>query len=225
MNFRVLVVDEDADLCKLIAYTLGSEGIQTLEMHDRQDAINLAVQEHFDLIILDISPDGFTSVSKMRSLGVITPIFALSWRSSYSDMVLTLALGADDYITKPLVPAYLLAKVNAYIRRTRLAFQGTDSTIELGPFRYLCDDMRLYKNGTDIPLSAKESLIMRYLMRNHGKILTREQIYQNVWGDNAVDDNTIMVHIRRLRTKIEDTPHAPVYLRTVRGMGYQFRVG
>lgn len=103
-----------------------------------------------------------------------------------------------------------------------LSGQNRGGVLSAGPFCYFTDEMRLLKNGAEIPLSSKESFLMKYFLTNCGKVLTREQIYSSIWGNSVVDDNTIMVHIRRLRTKIEDDPNQPASLRTVRGVGYQF---
>ena len=118
----------------------------------------------------------------------------------------------------------LCAKVKACLRRMGLSSQQRDNILSLGPFRYVCDEMRLFRDGTEIPLSSKESMLIKYFLHNPNKILSKEQIYRNVWGNDVVDDNTIMVHIRHLRVKIEADATRPNYLRTVRGVGYQFVV-
>lgn len=115
----------------------------------------------------------------------------------------------------------LCAKVKACLRRSSL-LSGHANELIAGPFRYICDEMRLFKQGEEIFLSGKECLLMKYFLSNQNKILTKDQIYRYVWNDDFVDDNTIMVHIRRLRMKIEDSPGHPVYLKNIRGMGYQF---
>jgi DNA-binding response OmpR family regulator len=115
----------------------------------------------------------------------------------------------------------LCAKVKACLRRMQLSGAG-ESVIQQGPFRYLPAEMRLFMGDREIPLSGKESFIIRYFLTNAGKVLTKEQIYNNVWDNQIVDDNTIMVYIHKLRAKIEQNPNQPVYLKTVRGIGYQF---
>ena len=113
-------------------------------------------------------------------------------------------------------------KVKACLRRMSLSAPSSSGVLSAGPFCYFSDEMRLLKKGIEVPLSSKESFLMKYFLTNQNKVLTKEQIYRSIWGDNVVDDNTIMVHIRRLRTKIEDDPNKPLYLRTIRGVGYQF---
>lgn len=199
----------------------------TVEAASGPEALKLVQSRTFNLIILDIimdEMDGFQVISRMRDLGVLTPIFILSGRQADNDKILALGIGADDYITKPFSSTVLCAKVKAALRRAELSGRGRENTLTAGPFCYVCDEMRLYKDNQEIILSSKECLLMKYFMSNPGKILTREQIYHQVWNNDFVDDNTIMVHIRRLRMKIEDDPNQPKYLRTVRGIGYQFIV-
>lgn len=226
-NARILIVDDEKMVRRTISRVLGSQGMSTMEADNGGTAIRLAQSQHFDLIILDIimdGMDGFQVVRQLRDLGILTPVFILSGRMADNDKVLALGIGADDYITKPFSPSVLCAKVKACLRRIELSGQGSENILAAGPFRYICDEMRLQKDGTDILLSSKESFLMKCFLLNLNKVLTKEQIYSYIWGNNIVDDNTIMVHIRRLRIKIEDDPNQPVYLKTVRGVGYQFTV-
>ena len=226
-NARILIVDDEKMVRRTISRVLGSQGMSTMEADNGGTAIRLAQSQHFDLIILDIimdGMDGFQVVRQLRDLGILTPVFILSGRMADNDKVLALGIGADDYITKPFSPSVLCAKVKACLRRIELSGQGSENILAAGPFRYICDEMRLQKDGTDILLSSKESFLMKCFLSNLNKVLTKEQIYSYIWGNNIVDDNTIMVHIRRLRIKIEDDPNQPVYLKTVRGVGYQFTV-
>lgn len=220
---RILIVDDDKAVRRVISRVLMTEGMVTMEASNGSDAIALMQAQSFDLMILDLmmdDMDGFQVVHQIREKGIQTPVFILSGRQEENAKVLALGIGADDYVTKPFSTAVLCAKVKACLRRVRLTSQAIALTVE--PFCYLCDEMRLLKNGEEIALSGKESLLMKYFMNHPNKVLPKEQIYTNVWGDSIVDDNTIMVHIRRLRTKIEDNPDVPRYLKTVRGVGYQF---
>ncbi|HHY52296.1 MAG TPA: response regulator transcription factor [Clostridiales bacterium] len=224
---KILVVDDESLVRRLIARVLNSEGMQVSEAKDGPEAIRMATENDYDLIILDImmdGMDGFQVIQELRARDVYTPIFVLSGRQQDNDQVFALGIGADDYVTKPFSPSILCAKVRACLRRVRLSERESDSVIQVGPFTYIGEEMRLQKNGKDIELSSKEFFLIKYFLNNIGKVLTKEQIYQNVWGDNVVGDNTIMVHIRRLRSKIEDDPDEPRYIRTVRGVGYQFVV-
>ena len=227
-RFKILVVDDEKFVRRTISRVLESEGMTIVEAEDGIDAVRMAMAQTFDLIILDIimeGMDGFQVIHQLRSRGILTPVFILSGRQADNDKVFALGIGADDYITKPFSPSVLCAKVKACLRRMELTSQsGGSDVITAGPFCYLCDEMRLLKNGEGVTLSSKESFLMRYFLTNQNKVLTKEQIYSSIWGNNVVDDNTIMVHIRRLRTKIEDDPNQPIYLKTVRGVGYQFSV-
>ncbi|WP_300413342.1 response regulator transcription factor [uncultured Oscillibacter sp.] len=221
----ILVVDDEQFVRRTISRVLSSEGMAITEAADGPEAVRAAQSQRFDLIILDIvmdGMDGFQVINQLRNLGILTPVFILSGRQADNDKVFALGIGADDYITKPFSPAVLCAKVKACLRRVGLSTRQNGNVMTAGPFRYLCDEMKLLKNGEEILLSSKESFLMKYFLSNMNKVLTKEQIYSSIWGNNVVDDNTIMVHIRRLRMKIEDDPTRPAYLRTVRGVGYQF---
>lgn len=222
---KILVVDDEKLVRRMIARVLESEGMSIAEAENGVEAVRMAKTQSFDLIILDIvmeGMDGFQVIHQLRSLGILTPVFILSGRQADNDKVFALGIGADDYITKPFSPSVLCAKVKACLRRMSLSASGGNAVLSAGPFCYFTDEMRLLKNGIEIPLSSKESFLMKYFLTNQNKVLTKEQIYRSIWGDNVVDDNTIMVHIRRLRTKIEDDSSTPHFLRTVRGVGYQF---
>ena len=223
---KILVVDDEKLVRRMIARVLDSEGMSIAEASNGLDAVRMAKAQPFDLIILDIimeGMDGFQVIHQLRSEGLLTPVFILSGRQADNDKVFALGIGADDYITKPFSPSVLCAKVKACLRRMSLSAQNSgNAVLSAGPFCYFTDEMKLLKNGIEIALSSKESFLMKYFLTNQNKVLTKEQIYRNIWGDNVVDDNTIMVHIRRLRTKIEDDPNAPRFLRTIRGVGYQF---
>ena len=221
----ILIVDDEQLVRRTISRVLEVEGMRTVGISNGADAVRLLKTQHFDLVILDIimdGMDGFAVVRKIRDMGITTPVFMLSGRQADNDKILALGIGADDYITKPFSPSVLSAKVKACLRRFRREALSQSSVIEAAPFCYYCDEMRLTKNGTEIALSSKEAFLMKYFLSNQNCVLSKEQIYSSVWGNDVVDDNTIMVHIRRLRTKIEDDPNNPQYLRTVRGVGYQF---
>lgn len=222
---KILVVDDEKLVRRMIARVLESEGMSIVEASNGLDAVQMAKAQPFDLIILDIimeGIDGFQVIHQLRSEGMLTPVFILSGRQADNDKVFALGIGADDYITKPFSPSVRCAKVKACLRRMSLSAPSSSGVLSAGPFCYFSDEMRLLKKGIEVPLSSKESFLMKYFLTNQNKVLTKEQIYRSIWGDNVVDDNTIMVHIRRLRTKIEDDPNKPLYLRTIRGVGYQF---
>lgn len=222
---KILVVDDDPSIRRIICRILNSEGMATEEASGGLEAIQMAESTSYSLIILDLvmeDMDGFQVINHLRTHSILTPLFVLSGRQAEVDKVLALGIGADDYITKPFSTMVLCAKVKACLRRESLSAPANSNELCAGPFRYIIDEMRLFKNGTELFLSGKECLLMKYFLSSRNKILTKEQIYRQVWNDTIVDDNTIMVHIRRLRMKIEDDPNHPVYLKNVRGIGYQF---
>mgnify|MGYP001125429146 FL=1 len=214
---KILIVDDEKFVRRTISRVLSSEGFATFEASNGPDALRMAQEKSFDLML-----DGFQVIRTLRDLGILLPVFVLSGRQADNDKILALGIGADDYITKPFSTTVLCAKVKACLRRMGLSSGQRESILSLGPFRYVCDEMRLFREGTEIPLSSKESLLIKYFFNNPNKILSKEQIYRNVWGNDVVDDNTIMVHIRHLRVKIEADATRPNYLRTIRGVGYQF---
>lgn len=223
---KILVVDDDASIRRMVCRILNSEGFLTEEASGGLSAIQMATTNTYSLIILDLVMDdmnGFQVISHLRSHSIHTPLFVLSGRQAEVDKVLALGIGADDYITKPFSTMVFCAKVKACLRRISLSVPAANE-LQVGCFRYICDEMRLFKNDTELFLSSKECLLMKYFLSNQNKILSKEQIYRQVWNDTFIDDNTIMVHIRRLRIKIEDDPNHPVYLKNVRGIGYQFVV-
>ncbi len=226
-RIKILIVDDEKFVRRTISRVLESEGMSTVEVSNGPDAIRMVQNQAFDLIILDIvmdGMDGFQVIHQIRDLEILTPVFILSGRQADNDKVFALGIGADDYITKPFSTTVLCAKVKACLRRVGLSTQKTANIISVGPFCYISDEMRLLKNGVEVCLSSKESFLMRYFLSNINKVLTKEQIYSSVWGNNVIDDNTIMVHIRRLRMKIESNPNQPDFLKTIRGVGYQFTV-
>ncbi len=226
-KFKVLIIEDEANICSFIQTLLETNGYQALVAQTCVMGMTMFISYNPDLVILDLGlpdRDGLDAIRSIRQK-YLTPIIVLSARTTEQDKIEALDLGANDYITKPFSPSVLCAKVKACLRRMSLSAPSSSGVLSAGPFCYFSDEMRLLKKGIEVPLSSKESFLMKYFLTNQNKVLTKEQIYRSIWGDNVVDDNTIMVHIRRLRTKIEDDPNKPLYLRTIRGVGYQFVAG
>ena len=222
--YTILVVDDEKDIVSALEIYLKAEGYRVLSACNGKEALAAAAREDVHLILMDIMMpvmDGLSAMAQLRQTSNV-PVILLTAKGEDTDKVLGLNVGADDYITKPFSPSVLCAKVKACLRRMSLSAPSSSGVLSAGPFCYFSDEMRLLKKGIEVPLSSKESFLMKYFLTNQNKVLTKEQIYRSIWGDNVVDDNTIMVHIRRLRTKIEDDPNKPLYLRTIRGVGYQF---
>ena len=227
-NEAVLIVDDDADIRKLLTKVVEGNGCQAVTASNGKEAVSLAQSRKFDLILLDImmngSDDGFEVVRRLRSLGNDIPIIILSGRTDDFDTLYGLDIGADDYVTKPFNPVVLGAKIKALIRRNQKASYNAHNYITAGPFRYSNMTLEFFKNDQLIPLSSKENVMMKLFISNIGRVFTKEQLYELVWSNSVVDENAIMVYISHLRSKIEDNPKSPRYLKTVWGLGYKFTV-
>ncbi|MDF2595180.1 MAG: response regulator with CheY-like receiver domain and winged-helix DNA-binding domain [Clostridia bacterium] len=222
---KVLIVDDDLSVRKVLSKVIQSNGIEPYQASSGEEAVRLLQENKYDLVILDImmnGMDGFEVVQAIRGKGIHTPIIILSGRNEDYDTLYGLDIGADDYITKPFNPVLLGAKVKALIRRNKQASTDNQNYITLGPFQYSLRTFKLYKNEEEIPLSAKENLMMKVFMENKERVFTKEQLYELVWGDAIVDDNAIMVYISHLRNKIEDDPKKPKHIKTIWGLGYKF---
>lgn len=229
-TYSILVADDDARICRLIEQILSSDGMNVLTAGSSREVIDLASRHAFDLILLDImfagdDMDGFSMIEALRHKGIDAPIFLISALAEESSKVYGLGIGADDYITKPFSALELLYRVKATLRRCHKEPQ--DQQIKKPPFLYLRNEMRLFMQQEDgamreIMLTTKESQMMLFFLQHPNWVVTSEQLYEAVWCNRIVDNNTIMVHISRLRSKIEENPRAPRYIKTIRGIGYQF---
>lgn len=229
--YSILVADDDERICRVIEQVLSSDGMRVTAVQKSQEALNLARAHSYDLIMLDVmfagdEMDGFSVIKSLRQAEVNTPIFLISAHAEESNKVYGLGIGAVEYITKPFSVMELLYRVKAILRQCNQSAQ-TPQRIDSPPFLYLPNEMRLYKTGKDgkrreIALTNKESQMMYFFLTHPHWILTPDKIYEAVWCNQIVDNNTIMVHISKLRSKIEDNPSSPVYIKTVRGIGYKF---
>lgn len=229
---RILIVDDENDLCQLMKTTLHKEGFTMVETAG-------SVQEgwkHFqefspNLAILDVMlPDGegYDLCRMIREVSRI-PILFLSAKTDEIDKILGLAIGGDDYITKPFSPKEVAYRVKAQLRRAGLYTVGTEqptkpkSFTTVGAFSINAEETEVTKEGQVLELTAKEVGLMACFMRNPNRIMSKETLFQVVWGEDFYGaDNTLMVHIRRLREKIEKTPSNPQFIKTVKGLGYRF---
>ena len=227
MADKVLIVDDDAAVLALLNKVIRSNGLEADCAVNAEGALELLGAQGYDLILMDVNMhgmDGFTAVETIRSRGLKTPIIIVSGRNTDFDTLYGLDIGADDYITKPFNPVTLGAKVKALIRRSRNAVTEAEPIISAGPFTYNTSTLRLYKNGTEIPLSAKENAMMKLFIDNVNRIFSKDMLYDMIWGEAISDENAIMVYVNRLRQKIEDDPAKPRYIQNVRGVGYRFVV-
>lgn len=224
-NEKILVVDDELPIRMALRTAFTREGMQVQEASGGAEAMSCLNSQTFDLIVLDImmqDMDGYAILQKLRAEGNLTPVLMLSGKQEEMDQVLGLGLGADDYLTKPFHLSVLIQKVKALIRRNSVYSQQKQNIITAGPFRFDLMKLECHKNGELLNFTARELSLFRFLMEHPGQVFTREQLYRQVWNENVVDDNTIMVYIRRIREKIEDDSSRPVYIRTVRGIGYIF---
>ena len=220
---RALIVEDDEAVRNTLAKVLTSSGIHSTLTASGQEAVEKLRTEPFDVILLDINldgMDGFEVIQIIRDAGNQIPVMVVSGRTEDVDMLYSLEIGADDYITKPFNPVTLAAKVKALIRRSQAS--SSAASIEAGPFRFDNETLKLFKDGTELPLSAKESAIMKLFLDNPNRIFSKSSLYDLIWGNTSVDDSAIVVYINRLRNKIEDDPSRPTHIQTVRGLGYRF---
>ena len=223
MTPKALIVEDDAAVRNTLVKVLTSSGIQSVSAATGQEALELLQAESYDIILLDINLDGidgFEVIHTLRDSGDMIPIMVVSGRTEDVDMLYSLEIGADDYITKPFNPVTLAAKVKALVRRSLASTAA--QIIEAGPFRFDNETLKLYKDGTELPLSAKESAIMKLFLDNPNRIFSKSSLYDLIWGNTSVDDSAIVVYINRLRNKVEDDPSRPEHIQTVRGLGYRF---
>ncbi len=226
MADKVLIVDDDPAICKLLEKVMRSNELETIVANSGKTALHILENHMFDVILMDImlgDMEGFEVIKKLRTQGINTPVMIISGRNEDYDSLYGLSLGADDYITKPFRPIVLGAKVKALIRRSKNMILECANLLECGPFSYDNSTMRFYKNGEELILSSKESSLLLLFIKHPQQVFSKDMIYESVWGNTiAVDDNAIMVYINRLRGKIEDDKQNPRHIITVRGLGYRF---
>lgn len=227
MNEGILVADDDKEIVKALSILLEKEGYRVYKAYDGMQALDLLVQNEIRLVIIDVmmpKMDGLSAVMKIRQTRNI-PIIVLSAKSEETDKVLGLSMGADDYVAKPYNPAELAARVKSHLRRyTSLGDIHAAGRGQLtnGRLRYHPDERVLYADGEPVRLTATETRIMELFMRNPGRIFPAEEIYERAWeGQGFASENTVMVHIRRIREKIELNPKEPEYVKVVWGIGYK----
>lgn len=228
MEYTILVADDEVEILEIIELYLEKGGYKIITARDGIEALDIINKtEKVDLAILDImmpGVGGYKLIKEIRSNFNI-PIILISAKNQDSDKILGLDLGADDYITKPFNPLELAARVNVQIRRVYELDVRKENNKELtiGDIRIDTFNIRVTVRGQEIELTSIEYGILKYLMENSGRILTKNQIFEEVWNEEFLNgENTIMVHISRLRDKIEEDSKKPVYLKTVRGLGYKF---
>lgn len=232
MSDKILLVDDERDIVDLIAEVLQQDGFRLIQKaYSGSEALRLCEEFNPDIVVFDIMlPDinGIEVCKKIREFSICSILF-LSSKNDDIDKILGLSCGGDDYITKPFSPREVVFRIKAQLRRQQY---HTDRQLN-EKNRIIVDSpsldkgsSRIYKAGKEIALTGREFLLLSYLMENANKIISKEQLYEQVWGQySSICDNTIMVHIRHIREKIEDTPSAPQQLVTVKGLGYKLKKG
>ncbi|QAA34634.1 response regulator transcription factor [Clostridium manihotivorum] len=231
MAKNILIADDEIEIVELVELYLEKEGYNIIKCFNGIDAWNILCEKSIDLAIFDIMMpgiDGYQLIKKAREK-LNVPIILISAKNDFSDKILGLGLGADDYVTKPFNPLELIARVQAQLRRYYLLMGGANNkskeaqNIVYGDIELDEESCEAFKAGRLLDLTSTEYKILSLFMKNVDKVFTKKQIFETVWEEVYYgDDNTIMVHISNLRDKIEDNPKKPEYLRTVRGLGYKF---
>lgn len=227
MHEKILVVDDEPEIVELLSDYLAAEGYSVTPASNGREALEKAKAERPDLVLLDImmpALDGFEVCRILRAQSNI-PIIMLSAKQQEGDKVLGLGLGADDYIAKPFSPREVVARVRAQLRRATVLSGGNNEidvlrfpSLEIHPREY-----RVVAGGREVSLQAREFELLRFLALHPRQVFGKDQLFERVWGEDYLGDpNTLSVHIRRLREKIEEDPGRPRYIKTVWGAGYKF---
>ncbi len=224
---KILIADDEADIRNLIKINLEENGYTVLSAQNGKEALDLLLSEDIHLAILDVMMpimDGFNLLRKIREYNTI-PVIMLTARTDDMDKVIGLGLGADDYLSKPFSVSELIARVGAQLRRSNEYLTPREKSVTTVTYGNLSMDREkccAFKDGKPIELGAKEYKLLLYFVENPERVFTKRQLYHAVWEEDFYyDDNTIMVHISRIRSRIEDDPQKPKYLKTIRGIGYK----
>ncbi len=225
---KILVCDDDKEIVEAIDIYLTQEGYQVLKAYDGEEALKMLKAQKVELLVIDVMMprlDGIRATLKIREENNM-PIIILSAKSEDADKILGLNVGADDYVTKPFNPLELVARVKSQLRRyTQLGSTAdymSQAVYEVGGLAVNDDRKEVTVDGEPVKLTPIEYNILLLLMKNQGKVFSIDQIYENIWNEDAIGvDNTVAVHIRHIREKIEINPKEPRYLKVVWGVGYK----
>ena len=227
---KILIVDDEEMIRGVLKEYVEFEGNEAFEASDGMEAVRMCKDNDYDVVLMDVMMprlDGFSAVKEIRKFKDV-PVIMLSARGEEYDKLFGFEIGADDYVTKPFVPMELLARVHSHLRRyekflraTGAAAAPTLRTYVIGGLELCEDTAELTVDGTPVKLTPLEFKILALLMKNPGRVFSAEEIYERVWNERAVSTDTIMVHIRNIREKIEYNPREPKYLKVVWGIGYK----
>lgn len=224
----VMVVDDEKEIRELIAIYLKNEGYRVLQAEDGEEGLELLKKNEVHLIVLDIMMpkiDGIHMCMKVREIAEM-PIIMLSAKTQDMDKILGLTTGADDYVTKPFNPLELIARIKSHLRRYMRMNGGisvkNENELEMGDMKINVTTHKVTVADEEVKLTPREFAILELLARNQGMVMSAERIYERVWKEEAFQAyNTVMVHIRKIREKIEENPRKPRYVKTVWGVGYK----
>lgn len=228
--YRILIVEDDKEIREGVDIYLRNQGYEVVQAVDGIDGLAKLEQEEIHLAIVDIMMprmDGITMMMKVREKGYDFPVIMLSAKSEEVDKIMGLNMGADDYVTKPFTTMELLARVNSHLRRYGKYLQAmgekkeNEQTFVIGGLELNEVTVEVSVDGSPVKLTPLEFKILHLLMKNPGRVFSAEEIYERVWNEQAVNTDTIMVHIRKIREKIEIDPKNPKYLKVVWGVGYK----
>ena len=230
MDRKILLVDDEKDIADLIEEVLRQDSFKNIKKaYTGMDAVQVCREYQPDVVVLDImlpDIDGIEVCKQIREFSFCSILF-LSSKNDDIDKILGLSCGGDDYITKPFSPREIVYRIKAQLRRQQYqSVMQTDvkGLLTVGGLALDRESSRIYKNEKEIDLTGREFLLLSYLMENADKIISKERLYEQVWGEySSICDNTIMVHIRHIREKIEDTPSTPKQLITIKGLGYKLK--
>ncbi|MBD0408206.1 response regulator transcription factor [Bacillus siamensis] len=231
MNKKILVVDDEQSIVTLLQYNLERSGYDVITASDGEEALEQAEKENPDLIVLDVmlpKVDGIDVCKQLRQQKMMVPILMLTAKDEEFDKVLGLELGADDYMTKPFSPREVTARVKAILRRADISSlsqsreEEKDGQILIGELKILPEHYEAYFKSEQLELTPKEFELLLYLGKHKGRVLTRDLLLSAVWNyDFAGDTRIVDVHISHLRDKIESNTKKPIYIKTIRGLGYK----
>ena len=223
---KILIVEDETSFSEALSFLLEKEGFETKICDNGRSALAETARQEFDLILLDLMIPEISGIEVCRTIRTTSqvPIIMLTAKDSEVDKVVGLELGADDYVTKPYSARELVARIKAVLRRRTSEESFTEAGIlQAGPVRIDIDRHLVTINGISVTLPLKEFELLEFLVRNEGKVLTRVQLIDRIWGgDYYGDTKTLDVHIKRLRSKIETDPASPELIQTIRGLGYKF---
>ncbi|MBE6354162.1 response regulator transcription factor [Treponema sp.] len=227
MKNQILVIEDVLEMSELICLYMKNAGFDTKSCETAEDAIKL-MSDGFkpDLVLLDLNLPGMSGLEFLRYFRqyhkTTIPVIIVSARDADEDIITALGYGADEFVTKPFSPKVLAARVKSKLDRLSVTEASVEETITFGPYTLYCNSCILKKDNVKIPLSTKEYEVLEYLVKNDGRPLNPESIYNHVWKNSYGDLTAVAVYIQRLRKKIEEDPANPKYINTMFGMGYRF---